>query len=185
VHKDVQNIKQAVDRMQLLLNELLELSRIGRLAEPPEEISFDDIAQEALKHVLGRLTASKVDVRVAPNLPVVYGNRTRLVEVVQNLVDNAAKFMGNQPNPQIEIGKCGEEDGKPIFFVRDNGIGILPKHQERIFGLFHKLNPQGEGTGIGLAIVKKIVEVHGGRIWVESEIRKGSTFYFTLPCVEA
>ncbi len=182
VHIDVQNIKQAVDRMQLLLNELLELSRIGRLAEPPREVSFDDIVQEALKHVQGRLSASRADVRVAPNLPVVYGDRNRLVEVVQNLVDNAAKFMGEQPSPLIEIGTCGEdaERGKTIFFIRDNGIGILPKHQERIFGLFHKLDPQGEGTGIGLAIVKKIVEVHGGRVWVEGEIGKGSTFYFTL-----
>ncbi len=180
VHNDVQSIKQAVDRMQLLLNELLELSRIGRLMEHPKKVSFGDIVQEALKHVEGRLTASKVDVRVAPDLPVVYGDRTRLVDVVQNLVDNAAKFMGEQPSPLIEIGTCGEEDGKTIFFIRDNGIGILPKHQERIFGLFHKLDPQGEGTGIGLAIVKKIVEVHGGRIWVESELGKGATFCFTL-----
>ncbi len=180
VHKDIQSIKQAVGRMQLLLNELLELSRIGRLAEHPKEVSFDDIVQEALKHVQGRLTASKADVRVASDLPVVYGDRTRLVEVVQNLVDNAAKFMGEQPSPLIEIGTCGEEDGKTIFFIRDNGIGILPKHQERIFGLFHKLDPQGEGTGIGLAIVKKIVEVHGGRIWVESELGKGATFCFSL-----
>jgi PAS domain S-box-containing protein len=185
VKKDISNINQAVHKMQRLLNELLELSRIGRMMEPPQTVPFAEIVQDALNHVEGRLTANKVNVWVEPDLPMVYGDRTRLVEVVQNLVDNASKFMGEQPSPLIEIGTCGEEDGKAIFFVRDNGIGILPKHQERIFGLFHKLDPQGEGTGIGLAIVKRIVEVHGGRIWVESEIGKGSTFHFTLPCVEA
>jgi signal transduction histidine kinase len=100
---------------------------------------------------------------------------------VQNLIDNAAKFMGNQPHPQIEIGIHGNDnDGKPIFFVRDNGIGIDPKYHEQVFGLFNKLDLQTDGTGIGLTLVKRIVEVHGGRIWLESEPGKGSTFYFTL-----
>ncbi|MGA7193864.1 MAG: ATP-binding protein, partial [Anaerolineales bacterium] len=85
------------------------------------------------------------------------------------------------PHPIIEIGQRGEEDGKPIFFVKDNGMGIAPQYHERIFGLFNKLDPQSEGTGIGLALVKRIIEVHGGRIWVESEPGKGSTFCFTLP----
>jgi signal transduction histidine kinase len=102
------------------------------------------------------------------------------VEIVQNLVDNAAKFMGDQAEPRIEIGLHGQEAGKPIFFVRDNGIGIAPEFHERIFGLFNKLDPKSEGTGVGLALAKRIVEVHGGRIWVESEAGKGSTFYFTL-----
>jgi len=180
LHTDVERIENAVNRMRRLLDELLELSRIGRLMEPPQTVPFAEIVQEALTHVEGRLTANNLKVQVEPGLPVVFGDRTRLVEVVQNLVDNAAKFMGDQTNPQIEIGSCREEDGKTIFFVRDNGIGILPKHQERIFGLFNKLDPKGDGTGIGLAIVKRIIEVHGGRIWIESEVGKGSTFYFTL-----
>jgi len=104
----------------------------------------------------------------------------RLVEAVQNLIDNASKYMGKQPNPLIEIGQQGEDDGKPIFFVRDNGIGISHEYHERIFGLFNKLDPRSEGTGIGLSLVKKIIELHGGRIWVESELGKGATFYFTL-----
>ena len=89
--------------------------------------------------------------------------------------------MGNQPEPLIEIGSKGIEDSKPIFFVRDNGIGVAPEFHERIFGLFNKLDPKVEGTGVGLAIVKRIVEFHGGRIWVKSEAGKGATFYFTLP----
>jgi signal transduction histidine kinase len=112
----------------------------------------------------------------------VYGDRARLLEVLQNLIDNAAKFMGDQPNPHIEIGHDGSaEDGAPVFFVRDNGIGIDPKFQDRIFGLFDKLDPRTDGTGIGLALVKRIIEFHGGRIWLEAEMGKGSTFYFTIP----
>ena len=89
--------------------------------------------------------------------------------------------MGEQPGPCIEARQQGEENDKPIFYVRDNGIGIAPEYHERIFGLFNKLDPRSEGTGIGLALVKRIVEVHGGRIWLESKPSKGSTFYFTLP----
>jgi signal transduction histidine kinase len=112
---------------------------------------------------------------------MVQGDRPRLTEVVQNLLDNAAKFMGNQQEPHIHIGYRGQEPGMHIFYVQDNGIGILPAHYERVFGLFNKLDPKTDGTGIGLALVKRIIEVHGGRIWLESEIGKGTTFFFTLP----
>jgi len=112
---------------------------------------------------------------------VVYGDRARLVEVVQNLVDNACKFMGDQAEPQITIGQLGfDQDGKPILFVQDNGIGIDPRYHEKVFGLFEKLDAKGEGTGVGLALAKRIVEVHGEKIWVESELDKGATFLFTL-----
>jgi len=106
----------------------------------------------------------------------------RLVEVMQNLIDNAAKFMGGQPQPVIQIGTRGTLENMPVFFVRDNGIGIESQYQERIFGIFNKLDPVSEGTGIGLTLVKRIVEVHGGKIWIESEgAGKGSAFCFTLP----
>jgi len=122
-------------------------------------------------------------VHIHENLSTVFGDRQRLLEVLQNLVDNAAKFMGAQKEPRIEIGQRGEdaEHGMPVFFVKDNGMGIPLEHHERVFGLFNKLDPLADGTGIGLAIVRRIVEVHGGRIWVESEVGKGSTFLFTLP----
>jgi PAS domain S-box-containing protein len=178
---DMQRIIDATDKMQRLLNELLELSRIGRLRNEPQYIPFDELAREALELVQGRLMERGISVHVDENLPTVHGDRLRLLEVIQNLVENAAKFMGDQPEPLIEIGVSGEEKGKPIFHVRDNGMGIAPEHQERIFGLFNKLDVNTEGTGIGLALVKRIVEVHGGRIWVESEPGKGSAFRFTLP----
>ena len=180
---DMTRIVDATDKMQTLLNELLELSRIGRMMNPRELVPFADIAQEALDLVRGSIEARGVRVNLGPNLPAVYGDRPRLVEVVQNLVDNACKFMGEQPEPRIDIGQnSADEDGQPVFYVRDNGIGIEPQYQERIFELFHKLDAHTEGTGVGLALVKRIVEVHGGRIRVESEgIGKGTSFYFTLP----
>jgi signal transduction histidine kinase len=113
----------------------------------------------------------------------VFVDRTRIVQVMQNLLDNAAKFMGDQPNPQITIGAQGiDKDGKSIFFVKDNGIGIAPNQIELLFGLFRKLNMNAEGTGIGLVLVKRIIEVHGGRVWVASDgLGHGTTVWFTLP----
>ena len=180
---DMQRITQATEKMQQLLNDLLELSRIGRLMNDPVEIPFDELVRDAVALVQGRIMERGVAVHIDSPMPVVFGDRPRLLEVVQNLVDNAAKFMGDQPEPRIEIGCGGEENGKPIFHVRDNGIGISAEHHERIFGLFNKLDVKADGTGIGLSLVKRIIEIHGGRIWVQSEAGKGSTFYFTLPPV--
>ncbi|MBI3162512.1 MAG: PAS domain S-box protein, partial [Chloroflexi bacterium] len=184
---DIQRIQDAVDKMHLLLKELLELSRIGRIINPPENIPFEELVSEALDIAHGRLEERGVTVRISspqgthPGLPAVYGDRQRLIEVLQNLFDNAAKYMGDQPSPRIEVGQSGEEEGRIILYVKDNGIGIAPEYHERIFGLFNKLDPRTEGTGVGLALVKRIIEVHGGRIWVEGGLGKGSVFYFTLP----
>jgi len=181
--EDMAHINTAVTRMQRLLGELLELSRIGRIMNPPENVAFANIIHEAIEMARGHIEAHGVVVEVSPDLPTVYGDRVRLVEVVQNLLDNACKFMGDQPRPRVEIGTCGADtDGKPILFVHDNGIGIAPQYHDKIFGLFNKLDPQSEGTGVGLALVKRIVEVHDGRIWVDSSGQgNGTTFYFTLP----
>lgn len=181
LESDIQRISDAAEKMQNLLNDLLELSRIGRLTNKPQEIRFNELVAEALELVHGRISQRGITVHVDGNLPNIFGDRQRIHEVLQNLIDNAAKFMGDQPSPRIEIGQQGELSGKPVFFVRDNGIGILPEYKDRIFGLFDKLDMQTEGTGVGLALVKRIVEFHGGQVWVESELGKGSTFYFTLP----
>jgi signal transduction histidine kinase len=180
-NKDLERIRDAKDKMHRLLNELLELSRIGRMMNPPTNIPFAQIIDEALILTRGRLMAGHVKVDVSQDLPNVRGDRPRLVEVLQNLIDNAAKFMGDQPHPLIEIG-ARVQGGEQIFFVRDNGIGIEQAFHERIFGLFDKLDARSDGTGVGLSLVKRIIEVHGGQIWVESEGKgQGSTFYFTLP----
>lgn len=182
VKSSIERILRAAQKMQTLLNDLLELSRIGRLMNEPENVPFKDIVSEALDHVRGRLEANNVQVEVQETLPTVHGDKIRLSEVVQNLLDNAAKFTKDCPAPRIQIGSKGvNEKGLPIFFVSDNGIGIAPKYHEKIFGLFDKLDPTAEGTGVGLTLVKRIVEVHGGRIWLESQLGAGTTFYFTLP----
>lgn len=180
IKNDTSRIANAADRMQQLLDELLELSRIGRVSNPIQEIALVALAHEAVEIVAGQLAQRGVQVKIAPDLPVVYGDRPRLSEVMQNLIDNAVKYMGNQLHPQIEIGAAQTDRGLATF-VRDNGIGIEPRYHDRIFGLFEKLDPTTNGTGIGLTIVKRIIETHGGQIWVESEGGgRGSTFYFTL-----
>ena len=179
--KDMDRVYQATFKMQNLMKNLLELSRIGRLMNEPEVVAFSELVDEALELTHGRLQERNVSVHIDPDLPSVHGDRLRLLELVQNLIDNAAKYMGDQHEPLIEIGSKRFEDRMPIFFVRDNGLGIAPEFHDRVFDLFNKLDPQSEGTGIGLALAKRIVEFHGGRIWVESEAGKGAAFYFTLP----
>ncbi len=177
---DLRRIGEAALKMQQLLDELLELSRIGRLMNHPAWVPFNELASEAVDLVEGRLREAGVQVRIEKNMPEVNVDRARLLEVLQNLVDNAAKFMGDQPEPKIEIGS--REIGQEMaFYVKDNGIGIEPQYHERVFGLFNKLDPQTNGTGVGLALVKRIIEVHNGRIWIESDGGgKGTTFWFTL-----
>jgi signal transduction histidine kinase len=182
--EDAARIVRAADKMQQMLGELLKLSRIGRMDNPPSEIPLGDLVREALLLLEGPIKQRGVVVEVASDLPSVYGDAPRLFEVVQNLIDNAVKFMGDQPEPRVQIG-VREAQGERVFFVKDNGIGVDTRYQEKIFGLFEKLNQTGEGSGIGLAIVKRIVEVHGGRLWVESAGScSGSTFCFTLPGVK-
>jgi signal transduction histidine kinase len=147
---------------------------------PPEEVPLQVVVKDALDMVAGALIQKGVEVVVTKEPIMLCGDRTRLVEVFQNLVDNAIKFMGDQPTPRVEIGveKTGDES---VFFVRDNGMGIDPRYQPKVFGLFEKYDPGTKGSGIGLALVKRIVEVHGGKIWVESAgVGKGATFRFTL-----
>jgi signal transduction histidine kinase len=177
---DLRRISDAADKMGGLLEDLLELSRIGRVAHPSSDVNMDDIVHDVITLLAGKIGDRKATITVMPGLPVVCADRRRLFEVVQNLVENALKFMGTQPRPVVEVGMRGN-DAERVFFVRDNGIGIEPRYRETVFGLFNKLDTAAEGTGIGLALVRRIVEVHGGKAWVESEGKdRGSTFCFTL-----
>ena len=181
--KDVNRITSAADTMQELLADVLELSRIGRVVSPPEKISFSTIAHEAVELLAGPLAERGVTVSIASDFPFVNVDHARIREVIVNLIENAVKFLGAQKEPVIRIGV--EMQGTiPVFFVQDNGIGIDPRYLERIFNLFERLDVSTHGTGIGLTIVRRIIEVHGGKIWAESEgAGKGTTFKFTLPGV--
>jgi PAS domain S-box-containing protein len=180
VKADISRISNATNKMYQLLEELLELARIGHLINPPEEVPLAELAREVVNMIVGQQEKRGVEVEIAPDLPVLYGDRIRLREVLQNLVDNAVKCMGNQLHPRVEIG-MRRDNGERVFYVQDNGIGIAPQYHKKVFGLFEKLDPKTEGAGVGLTIVKRIVEVHGGHVWIESEgAGQGSTFCFTL-----
>ncbi|WP_305043948.1 ATP-binding protein [Geoalkalibacter sp.] len=181
IQMDMEYMRVATRKMSQLLDELLEMSRIGRLVNPPVSMSFADLMEEVLLLTAGSITERGVEVLITAGGPDLYGDRPRLVEIWQNLVENAVKYMGAQSQPRIDIG-FEEEGGETIFFVRDNGMGIDPRYFDKIFGLFEKLDKQTEGSGLGLALVKRIVQLNGGRIWVESAGEgQGACFRFTLP----
>lgn len=185
VEHDASRITEAADTMRRQLDELLELSRVGRVVNPTEQIDLGAVARQAVALLQGAIVANGAEVRVAEDMPRVLGDRPRILEVFQNLIENAVRYGGsgggsNGP-ARVEIGG-GLRDGEALCSVRDNGPGIDPRYHERIFDLFEKLEPTSEGTGIGLSLVRRIVEFHGGRVWVESaEEGEGSAFFFTLP----
>ncbi|MCY1073696.1 PAS domain-containing sensor histidine kinase [Archangium lansingense] len=175
-------IRYAVDgatRMQALINDLLAFSRVGTRGKELVPVPLERSVERALSHLRLALQESGAEVKVEP-LPWVMGDETQLAQLLQNLVGNAVKFRGEQP-PRIRVSATREDDTITVA-VEDNGIGIEPQYYERIFAIFQRLHGKEEypGTGIGLSICKKIVERHGGRIWVESTPGQGSTFRFTL-----
>ena len=174
-------ITRGADKMYRMLGELLDLSRSGRILAHRERIPCEPLVREAVELAAGPIDHGEIDIAMAPDLPDLFGDRTRLLEVFHNLIENALKFTEGARPPRVEIG--ARTDGtEPVYFVRDNGIGIEPAYADKVFGLFDKLDGDSDGTGIGLAVVKRIIEVHGGRIWVESKgPGTGSTFSFTLP----
>lgn len=182
MEQDAERIARAAATMQQLLDELLQLSRIGRVANTPREVDMVGLAGEACELLAGIIDQVGLTVDIQSDLPAAWGDRPRILEVLQNLLDNAAKFAGSHPQPRVHVGWRWSDDGsKPVYCVADNGIGIAEPYHEKIFGLFERLSLDVQGTGIGLALVKRIVEVHGGRIWVESDgLGHGSTFCFTL-----
>ncbi len=168
------------DQMEQLIHDLLEISRLGRPSHSPEQIDLNRLVETVLEGCRERFKGRPVEIQVGP-LPSVWCDRVRIKQVFDNLITNAFKFLGDQASPRVEIGAIDQEAAH-TFWVRDNGIGIDPKFQETIFGVFHRLKDvEVEGTGVGLTIVKRIVEQAGGRIWLESAKGAGTTFYFTWP----
>ncbi len=181
LQEDKEYIEHAAGKMELLLDEILELSRIGRITSSIEPIDLNEVVTESLKLTRGKIDERGAAVSFFSDLPVIQGERMRLIQLFQNIIINAITYMGEQEQPQLEIG-VRDIRGSQIIYVQDNGIGIEPRYQEKIFGLFEQVITDKGGTGIGLALAKRIVETHGGTIWVESEgPGHGSTFCFTLP----
>ena len=181
VKNNLKYIENGIIKMAQLLHDTLELSRIGRVANPSENLPFGELVSEALEQTSEQVKSGGVEISVSEDFPAVYVDRMKIVEVLINLIENSIKYMGDEPHPEIDIGYRTEDDGETVFFVRDNGIGIDPDMHEKVFELFCKLDRGTKGTGAGLAIVKRIIEVHEGRIWIESEKGKGCTVCATLP----
>ena len=171
---------EGATRMEDLINDLLVYSRVGSQGQQFESLNSEELLDQALSNLRLAIHEVHAHIRKEP-LPVILGDRTQLVQVWQNLIANALKYHG-QEVPIIEIGATAELE-QWLFWVKDNGIGIAPKYNQRIFQIFQRLHTRQEypGTGTGLAICYKIIERHGGKIWVESELGQGATFYFTLP----
>lgn len=171
---------EGTKRMQQLINDLLAYSRVGTRGKPPAPTDFEDVFREATSN-LKMATEEAGAVVTHDQLPTAMADRLQMVQLFQNLIGNAIKFRGKDV-PQVHVS-ARPEDELWVFSVRDNGIGIDPQFHDRIFTIFQRLHGREEypGTGIGLAVSKKIVERHGGRIWLESSLGKGTTFYFTVP----
>ena len=182
--KGKQYIHFAVDgaqRMRQIILDLLEFSRIGRLAEEPEKIDLNSLLKEILWVYKKQIEQTKAVVSYK-NLPTIVSDKTPMRQVFQNLVGNALKYQEPGTIPVVNI-TSEEQPASWLFKIQDNGIGIQPQHFEKIFTIFQRLHAKEEysGTGMGLAICKKIIENIGGKIWVESVEGRGSIFYFTLP----
>jgi PAS domain S-box-containing protein len=167
-------------RMDLLIRDLLEYSRVGRHGDAAEPVALAEVVGESLRNLGLAIADSGAEVTVAEGLPSVTGYRIELIRLFQNLIGNAVTYRHPERRCVVEVG-CREQGGDWVAWVKDNGIGIAPADQERVFGVFQRLVSDDKGTGIGLAVCKKIVTHHGGRIWIESAPDEGATFLFTLP----
>ncbi len=171
----VTRMSQSAKRMEKLINDLLELSRVGRIKNPYEETNIDELITEIVTTLA---PGSKVEMRIEGPMPLIVCDRVRIGQVFANLITNAIKY-NDKEKTEIAIGYVDNPE-EVEFFVADNGPGIEERHFERIFKIFQRLSNDDTGTGIGLALVKKIVEDHKGKVWVESKVGQGTTFRFTL-----
>jgi len=182
VGEHIATAEETVVGMRDMIDDLLKLSRIGTVAIDLQKVGLREVADELVRKHAPELEAkhTAVSLELSEDQPTVLADRNRLVEVLDNLIVNALKYACDGPEPRITIGS--ETVGREVrLFVKDNGPGIGKEHHEKIFGLFQQLDESKEGTGIGLAIVKRIMEVHGGRVWVESAIGEGATFWLAFP----
>ena len=181
----LKRVSAAAVRMKFLIDDLLSLSKISRIKNPHTSVDSNKLVKEVLKQLKPIIEEKNVRVKVDEDLPFIYCDEVKIRQVFYNLISNAIKY-NDKKQPELEIGiekMIVDGISQTVFFVRDNGIGIEEKHFEEIFGIFKRLHPRGEhgeGTGVGLAIVKRVIADHGGKVWVQSTYGEGSTFYFSL-----
>ncbi len=180
----ITRIYVGANRMKQLIEDLLTLSRISRIKNPYEDVDVNELVRSIIDRVEYIIKENKVEMKVAKDLPVMRCDRIKMAEVFLNLITNAIKFSSKNKEaiPRVEIGYT-DKDIVHEFYVRDNGIGIDKKYHKEIFGIFKRLHKQEEyeGSGAGLSIVKKVIDDHGGAVWVRSEPGKGAAFFFTIP----
>ena len=181
-HEYLANITKAVDQMNTLIEDLLSFARAGQQQLDSTEVDFDDLVRNVIAEMRPDQDRRQIEWVVQP-LPTVRGDATMLRQVWVNLISNALKYSRQRAQAKIEIGHYESPEEENVFFVRDNGAGFDMKYAGRLFGLFQRLHKrdQFEGTGLGLANVRRIVNRHSGRTWAEGEVDKGATFYFALP----
>ena len=177
----IERIRTAATHMSALVDDMLRLSYIGRQALQQKPMDLGVLVEEVRADVMQEVEGREIDWKISA-LPEVQADAVLLRQVLLNLVSNALKFTRQRQRAVIEIGSQ-EEDGQTVIFVRDNGAGFDPRYADKLFGVFQRLHRQDEfeGTGIGLAIVQRIIHKHGGRVWADSKPGRGATFYFTLP----
>jgi PAS domain S-box-containing protein len=176
----LQTIRESAQRMGMLIDDLLSFSRLGRAPLNKQEVNSEKLVRRVLEDLRPQRADRDVDVRIG-DLPVTFGDPALLKQVWINLLSNALKYTQKRITAVVEIG-CDESQGGQIFFVRDNGTGFDMRYAAKLFGVFQRLHRQEdyEGTGVGLALVQRIIHRHGGRVWAQSSVDRGATFYFTL-----
>lgn len=186
IRKYLERIATNLDQMEQLIDNLLDYTRIAVDIDECEEVETSKLLTEALDELIFLRQQNKYQIRIHRNLPTIFCKRSLMLRVFTNLLSNAIKYSKNTETPKIEVGYTPDEIFHK-FYIKDNGIGISQAEKDKIFQIFGRLNNKKEATGIGLGLVitKKIIEKHGGEIWLESVKGKGSTFYFTLPRILA
>jgi hypothetical protein len=177
----LKTITEASVEMGHLIDDLLAFSRMGRVTMQERSVSLEPLVQDAIRGLELATSDRNIVWDIRP-LPQVLGDSATLKQVLVNLIGNAVKYSRHRDPAEIEVGYAGEKDKQSVFFVRDNGAGFDMKYVQKLFGVFHRLHraEEFEGTGIGLAIVRRIIIRHGGRTWAEGALNQGATFYFTL-----
>lgn len=178
IHSSLEKIKRNADKMNSMIDDLLELSRVGKKELQKSEVNMDEVIKSILTDIP---VAEHVSIEINP-LDSAPADRALITHVWQNLISNAVKYSSKKDNPRIEIGS-DQKDGVVEYYVKDNGAGFNMEYAEKLFGVFQRMHRKSEfeGTGVGLAIVQRIISRHGGKIWAQSKVNEGATFYFILP----